>query len=166
MYYDISKMNVAEVFSAGENNLFEFAFQVDINEKIHTRKVYTIFQLLKEAGGIMLALKFLPSLILSPLSNHSMIISASKEIFSLHEKDAKLIHDCQQEEAHMRKDGKYNIHYSFWTSFQIFLIEQNDIFTRCIKNGKKKKKVIQKTRQIVNQQTDIRSLIKNTMVKL
>jgi hypothetical protein len=47
----------------------------------------------KEAGGILIALKFLPGLILSPISHHKMIIAASKELFLIKKKNANFLVD-------------------------------------------------------------------------
>jgi len=92
----------------------------------------------------MTAIMFLPGLILKPFSNHKMLMSASKEIFTLQEKDALLMKSSLKKKQ-VRNDGKYNIYYNSLTSLQIFLIGQLSCFSRCIKNGKKKRKVILKT---------------------
>ena len=78
----------------------------------------------KEAGGILIALKFLPGLLLSPISHHKMIIAASKELFLLKKKDANLFVEQVNEDKHKMGDCHYGVSFSIWSSLQIYYIGQ------------------------------------------
>ena len=77
---------------------------------------------MKEAGGILLAIKFLPGLILLPISQHKMIMTASKELYLIKKSDAKMFREDLNDTKHQKSEFHYGASYSCLTSFQIFLM--------------------------------------------
>jgi hypothetical protein len=80
-----------------------------------------------------------------------MILHASRVLFTLDEKNAKLIKNSKDLYKSKRKEGMYNLSYNNVTSFQIFLIGQCSFLSRCFTNGKKKRKIIEKTEKLIHQ---------------
>jgi len=90
-----------------------------------------------------------------------MILAYSKSLFTLNEKDAKIMKSEPVPVKKVKTDGKFKVKYSLLTQFQMFIVYNLPCLTRFIKNGKRKSRMIQKTRDIIHQQTDVNSLIKN-----
>jgi len=70
----------------------------------------------KEAGGILIAIKFLPGLLLSPISHHKMLVAASKELFVLKKKHANMFVDKLDDKKHRISEQHHGVSYSFWSS--------------------------------------------------
>ena len=115
-FYDVSESRIIRELKYDEDNLFEFKFELDQNQIVHSRDVYTILNLFKEAGGILIALKFIPGLILLPISHHKLIIAASKELFLLNKKCASLLVNRINTKKHQYGENHYGVSYSMLTS--------------------------------------------------
>lgn len=87
-------------------------------------------------------------------------MAASKELFLLKKSDAKILRTKLDECKHQKNEFHFGISYSFLTSVQIFLIGQYSCFTKCIKNGKKKRKIITDTQKLVAKQSDVMMITK------
>ena len=142
-FYDISSASVQRAIKTESDNLFEIVIQLDQNKIEHKREVYTLINLLKEAGGILLAIKFIPGLFLLPIAHHKCLMQASQELFLFNQDNAEIFRSSLDHDKHKElKGNQYRISYSLLSSLQIFLIGQYRCFSRCFKNGKKKLKIM------------------------
>jgi hypothetical protein len=73
--------------------------------------------------------------------------------------DAQILSEKLDEKHNER--CHYTVSYSALTSIQIFLMSQFDCFKYCIKNAEKKRRIINKTQQIIEEYSDILAVIKN-----
>jgi len=54
----------------------------------HSRKVYSIFDLLADLGGVIYSVIIIFGILLSPVSEHNFILNASKSLFLARTKTA------------------------------------------------------------------------------
>ena len=161
-FYDIGKSSISRVVPDLENNahnLFEIAFEIEQNQILHTRQVYTMVGFMGDAGGLLQVLVFFPGILLFPISLHKMLMAASKELYVVSKEDAQILSEKLDEKHNER--CHYTVSYSALTSIQIFLMSQFDCFKYCIKNAEKKRRIINKTQQIIEEYSDILAVIKN-----
>ena len=85
-------------------------FEIEQNEKHHERQVYTIDELMGDAGGVLQVMVFFPGLLLFPISLHKMLMAASKELYVISKADASILTEKLDEKHHV--NCHYTVSYS------------------------------------------------------